>query len=159
MSETFEQHAAFIILITYDAKVIELWRTPRNGVDPHKLDIAAVKAVRSKYFPETKYENFAPLYRDKARGFPVARSHEGIGRVSYQINECYILLNNLLVLCPHGNEQLESHGLLSRYKGAKFSYFVSGKYLLRTAFTAAISSLFGSTPFLGVHQSSMTFAS
>jgi hypothetical protein len=66
MSETFEQHAAFIILITHDAKVSELWRTPRNGVDPNKLDIAAVKAVRSKYFPETKHENFAPLYRDKA---------------------------------------------------------------------------------------------
>jgi hypothetical protein len=60
-----------------DAKLIELWRTPRNGVDPDKLDIATVKAVRSKYFPETKYENFAPLYRNKARGFQVARSLDG----------------------------------------------------------------------------------
>ncbi|KAG7369806.1 hypothetical protein IV203_027552 [Nitzschia inconspicua] len=60
-----------------DAKLIELWRTARNGVDPTKLDTPSVKAVHSKYFPEKKYENFAPLYRNKARSFQVARTLDG----------------------------------------------------------------------------------
>jgi hypothetical protein len=60
-----------------DAKLVELWRTTRNGVDPMKLDISSVKAVHQKFFPEKKYENFAPLYRNKARGFEVARSLDG----------------------------------------------------------------------------------
>jgi hypothetical protein len=73
------------------AKLIELWWTPRNGVDPNKLDIGTVKAVRGKYFPETKYENFATLYRNKARGIKLLVPWTGIGRVSYQINECCML--------------------------------------------------------------------
>lgn len=78
-----------------DAKLIELWRTARNGVDPTKLDTPSVKAVHSKYFPEKKYENFAPLYRNKARSFQVARTLDGHRKSKFAIkndNSCCLLL-------------------------------------------------------------------
>jgi hypothetical protein len=60
-----------------DAKLIELWRTPRNGIDPEKLDIETVKAVHKSHFPSRDYNNFAPLYRNKARAFCTARDKDG----------------------------------------------------------------------------------
>lgn len=60
-----------------DAKLLQLFRTPHNGVDPTKLDIHSVKAVYTKYFGEKKYANFAPLYRGKARQFNVSRTLDG----------------------------------------------------------------------------------
>ena len=60
-----------------DAKLTELWRTPHNSVDHTKLDQDSVKAVHKKYFPATKYRNFAPLYRSKARAFGVSLTLDG----------------------------------------------------------------------------------
>jgi hypothetical protein len=60
-----------------DAKLIELWRLPHAGVDFRKLDQESVKAVHNRHFPATKYRNFAPLYRSKARAFGVSLSLEG----------------------------------------------------------------------------------
>lgn len=60
-----------------DAKLIQLWRTTRNGVDPLKLDVPSVKAVHQRYFPDKKYENFAPIYRNKARQFQVGTTLDG----------------------------------------------------------------------------------
>ena len=55
-----------------DAKLTTLWRTPHNGVDYTKLDQKSVKAVHQEHFPTTKYQNFAVLYRNKARAFGVS---------------------------------------------------------------------------------------
>jgi hypothetical protein len=52
-----------------NAKLIQLWLTSRNSVDPFKLDILSVKAVHRQFFAEKKYDSFAPLYRNKARAF------------------------------------------------------------------------------------------
>jgi hypothetical protein len=60
-----------------DKKLAELFRTPRNKVDPEDLSIEAVKEVHKRYFKQFKYQNFAPLYRDKARAWNVNRSLEG----------------------------------------------------------------------------------
>ena len=60
-----------------DAKLIALWETPHNGIDPTKLDIESVKAVHKKHFPQKKYANFAPLYRGKARSYNVSRTLDG----------------------------------------------------------------------------------
>ena len=60
-----------------DAKLIDLFRTVRNGVDPKKLDVPSVKAVHSKYWPERNYNSFASLYRAKAREFLTARTRDG----------------------------------------------------------------------------------
>jgi hypothetical protein len=40
-----------------DAKLVHLWRTPHNSVDPTKLDITC--ACKAKYIPATKYVNCA----------------------------------------------------------------------------------------------------
>lgn len=76
-----------------DAKLIELWRTPRNGVDPLKLDVDSVKAVHKKYFPQANYNNFAPLYRNKARAFETARAKDG-----HRASKYYKLPVNVLLL-------------------------------------------------------------
>lgn len=60
-----------------DKKLIQLFRTAHNGVDPDKLDIPTVRAVKDKYWPHKKYESFAPLYRKKARAFNSGRSLDG----------------------------------------------------------------------------------
>lgn len=60
-----------------DAKLVQLWRTPHNGVDPTKLDQESVKAVHAKHFSQFKYVNFAPLYRGKARDFNVNQTLDG----------------------------------------------------------------------------------
>jgi hypothetical protein len=60
-----------------DAKLLQLFRTPHNGVDATKLDVESVKAIHSKFFPEKKYANFAPLYRGKARAFNVSQTLDG----------------------------------------------------------------------------------
>ena len=60
-----------------DAKLINLFRTPRNKVDSEKLDVATVKVVHSKYWPERNYNSFASLYRAKAREFLMARTRDG----------------------------------------------------------------------------------
>lgn len=60
-----------------DAKLIELFRTPHNGVDPEKTDKDSVKAVQQKYWPNRDYKSFAPLYRTKARSFCIAASLDG----------------------------------------------------------------------------------
>jgi hypothetical protein len=60
-----------------DAKLLQLFRIPHNGVDPTKLDIDSVKAVHSKYFSDKKYANFAPLYRGKARQYNVSTTLDG----------------------------------------------------------------------------------
>jgi hypothetical protein len=41
-----------------DAKLIELWCTPCDSIDPEKLDIETVKAVHRKHFPSRDYNNF-----------------------------------------------------------------------------------------------------
>lgn len=66
-----------------DAKLIELFRVAHNGVDPNRLDIPSVRAVQEKYWPEKKYESFAPLYRKKARKFLAARTLDGHRRSKY----------------------------------------------------------------------------
>jgi hypothetical protein len=71
-----------------DAKLVQLWRTPHNGVDPTKLDITSVKAVHAKHFPGTKYVNFAPLYRNKACEFNVLQTLYGHRKCKY----CSVLL-------------------------------------------------------------------
>ena len=60
-----------------DSKLATLFSTPRNGVDPKDLSVEAVKAVHKKYFPQSNYRNFAPLYRAKARDFQVGKTLEG----------------------------------------------------------------------------------
>jgi hypothetical protein len=60
-----------------DKKLAELFRTPRNNIDPEDLSIEAVKSIHKKYFNQFKYQNFAPLYRDKARSWNVNQSLEG----------------------------------------------------------------------------------
>ena len=60
-----------------NAKLTALWRLPHNGVDSTKLDKDSVKAVHTKHFLHTKYANFAPLYRFKARAFNISVSLDG----------------------------------------------------------------------------------
>lgn len=60
-----------------DAKLLTLWRTPHNGVDPNKLDVESVKAVHQAHFSTFNYKNFGPLYRLKARKFAVSQSLDG----------------------------------------------------------------------------------
>ena len=60
-----------------DAKLLSLFDTPRNSVNPKDLSVTAVKAVHKKYFPEKDYRNFAPRYRAKARTYLVGRSLDG----------------------------------------------------------------------------------
>jgi hypothetical protein len=60
-----------------NAKLSNLFSTPRNGVNPKDLSVEAVKAVHKKYFPQADYKNFAPLYCGKARAFAVGKSLEG----------------------------------------------------------------------------------
>ena len=60
-----------------DAKLANLFKAPRNLVNPRDLSIEAVKAVHKKYFSDRNYNSFAPLYRAKARAFEVGKSLEG----------------------------------------------------------------------------------
>jgi hypothetical protein len=60
-----------------DAKLIQLWRTPHNGVDPTKLDKDSVQAVLERHWPLAKYSSFAPLYKRKAREFNISRTLDG----------------------------------------------------------------------------------
>ena len=60
-----------------DAKLSELFQTPRNGVNPEDLSVEAVKTVHRKYFGDRDYKAFAPLYRAKARAFQVGQSLDG----------------------------------------------------------------------------------
>lgn len=66
-----------------DAKLVALWRTPHNGIDPTKLDIDSVKQVHQKHFSNYKYANFAPLYRGKARAFNVSVTLDGHRKSAY----------------------------------------------------------------------------
>lgn len=58
-------------------KLTTLWRTPHNRVDSTKLDKDSVKAVHQAHFAHTKYANFDPLYRGKARAFNVSNTLDG----------------------------------------------------------------------------------
>ena len=78
-----------------NAKLVELFRTPHNKVDPNKLDIDAVKAVHAKYFPQFKYRNFAPLYRAKARSWNVSKTLDG-----HRKSEFTLFVNCLLLVLP-----------------------------------------------------------
>lgn len=69
-----------------DAKLVKLWRTPRNGVDYTKLDVPSVKAVHQKYFPERNYVNFAPRYREKAREFAVSKTLDGHRKSKFHLS-------------------------------------------------------------------------
>jgi hypothetical protein len=60
-----------------DAKLQSLWRSPHNRVDHTKLDQSTVRAVHQAHFASTKYRNFAPLYRSKARAFGVSLTLDG----------------------------------------------------------------------------------
>ena len=60
-----------------DSKLAELFRAPRNGVNPKDLSVAAVKAVHKAHFSSFDYNNFAPLYRAKARAWSVGKTLEG----------------------------------------------------------------------------------
>jgi hypothetical protein len=68
-----------------------LWRTPRNGIDPEKLDIETVKAVHRKHFPSRDYNNFAPLYCNKARAFCTARDKDGHRLSKFQPKQYMVL--------------------------------------------------------------------
>ncbi len=74
-----------------DAKLTALWTTPHSGADSTKLDIASVKAVHAKHFSDKKYSNFAPLYRNKARAFNVAKTLDGHRKSRYPHNALYPL--------------------------------------------------------------------
>ena len=58
-------------------KLAKLWHTPHSGIDPKDLSVDAVKKVHENYFPQFKYPNFAPLYRDKARAWNVNKTLDG----------------------------------------------------------------------------------
>ena len=60
-----------------DAKLVNLFRRPHNGVDYTKLDQDSVKRVHQDHFPGFVYRNFAPLYRAKARAFGVSLTLDG----------------------------------------------------------------------------------
>ena len=66
-----------------DAKLVELFRAPRNGVDPKELATECVKAVHRKYFRERTYASFAPLYREKAHTFLVGHTLDGHRKREY----------------------------------------------------------------------------
>ena len=74
-----------------DAKLTALWTTPHSGADSTKLDIASVKAVHAKHFSDKKYSNFAPLYRNKARAFNVAKTLDGHRKSRYPHSALYPL--------------------------------------------------------------------
>ena len=80
-----------------DAKLIELWRIPHNGVDPTKLDNPTVKAIHEKYWPDKRYSNFAPLYRGKARSFNVSLSLDGHRKRKFHVmlQLCRTLLSHI----------------------------------------------------------------
>ena len=75
-----------------DAKLVELFRTPHNKVDPNKLDIDAVKAVHAKYFPKFKYRNFAPLYRAKICSWNVSKTLDGHRKSEFTLFDCLLLV-------------------------------------------------------------------
>lgn len=52
-----------------DDKLIALFRSPRGGLDPNKLDVEDVKAAHQAHWPGMKYSNFSQRYREKARSF------------------------------------------------------------------------------------------
>jgi hypothetical protein len=87
-----------------DAKLLQLFRTPHNGVDATKLDMESVKAIHSKFFPEKKYANFAPLYRGKARAFNVSQTLDG-HRKGKCTSSCLIRTSRL---DPHTSSRLKS---------------------------------------------------
>ena len=58
-----------------DAKLANLFR--RKKVNPAKLDKETIKKVWTQYFPERRYENFAPLFRRKCRGWSIEQTLRG----------------------------------------------------------------------------------
>ena len=60
-----------------DAKLKKLIEQKHGGIDPKKIDIDTVKHVHSKWFPQFKYSNFAPLYRGKVRSWCANKSLDG----------------------------------------------------------------------------------
>ena len=76
-----------------DAKLALLFRTPRNGVNPKDLSVAAVEAVHKKCFPDKNCNDFAPLHRAKARDFSVGVSSEG-----HRSREFFVSTLNAVVL-------------------------------------------------------------
>ena len=51
--------------------------TRNHGLDPEALDSKTIKSVIRSYWPERKYNTFAPLYRRKAREFNLDRTLSG----------------------------------------------------------------------------------
>ena len=84
-----------------DEKLAELWRTGRNGINPEDLSIEAVKNIHRTHFSQFKYENFAPLYRDKARSWNVNRTLEGHRKSEYHttVLACRLVCEYLTANC------------------------------------------------------------
>jgi hypothetical protein len=62
-----------------NAKLAHIFRKgPTNGgVDIGDLSVAYVTSVHNKHFPARDYNNFAPLFRKKARAWNIEKSFEG----------------------------------------------------------------------------------
>ena len=60
-----------------DDKLVALFRSPRGGLDPKKLDVEDVKAAHQAHWPGMKYSNFSQRYREKARAFMATQSLNG----------------------------------------------------------------------------------
>jgi hypothetical protein len=54
-----------------EAKIINLWCTPHNGVDQAMLDVDAVKAVHQRHFNQFKYSNLLHFIEAKLETFVV----------------------------------------------------------------------------------------
>jgi len=51
--------------------------TRNHGIDSEALDSKTINSVIRSYWPERKYDRFAPLYRRKAREFNLDRTLSG----------------------------------------------------------------------------------
>ena len=64
---------------TENSKLQKLFiqRSNRGGVDSKNLNASHIRSVLEEHFPDRVYNNFAPLFRAKARKFNLNQELEG----------------------------------------------------------------------------------
>ena len=88
-----------------DAKLKKLIEQKHGGIDPKKIDIDTVKAVHTKYFPEFKYSNFAPLFRGKVRSWCANKNLDGHRKSEYKISIAMPRSMRFLTCCFPGSQE------------------------------------------------------
>lgn len=79
-----------------DAKLLALMQKGpyKGGVSTTDLTAKTIHKVLDKFFPEKKYQNFAPLFRKKARAFVIDQELSGSrkkkkGKQPHALRPCF----------------------------------------------------------------------